>query len=108
MAAALAGLVRDDALARLAGHEVPAAPCLGFGDLLDDAHVRANGMLVTMDDATLGPVTLGGPLVDFESTPIRYRRLGPGQGEHTREILREAGYDAARIAALVRFGAVRA
>ena len=108
VATTLAGLGRDDALARLAAQAVPAAPCLGFGELVDDAHVRANGMLVTMEDATLGAVTLGGPLVDFERTPIRYRRLGPGHGEHSRELLGEAGYDDARIAALVAVGAVRA
>jgi crotonobetainyl-CoA:carnitine CoA-transferase CaiB-like acyl-CoA transferase len=99
---------RADALARLASRGVPAAPCLGFTELLDDPHVRANGMLVTLDDPTLGTVTLGGPLVDFERTPIRYRRAGPGHGAHSREVLGEAGFDAARIAALAAAGIVRA
>jgi crotonobetainyl-CoA:carnitine CoA-transferase CaiB-like acyl-CoA transferase len=108
VAAMLGSLARADALDRLARAGVPAAPCLGFAELLDDPHVRANGMLVTLDDAALGPVTLGGPLVDFERTPIRYRRLGPGHGQHSREVLGEAGYDAARIDALVAAGTVRA
>jgi crotonobetainyl-CoA:carnitine CoA-transferase CaiB-like acyl-CoA transferase len=108
LAAALAGLARADALARLAELGVPAAPCLGFADLLADAHVHANGMLVTLDDPALGAVTLGGPLVDFERTPIRYRRSGPGHGAHSREVLTEIGYDPARIAALVAAGVVRA
>ncbi len=87
---------------------MPAAPCLGFADLLDDPHVHANGMLVTLDDPVLGAVTLGGPLVDFERTPIRYCRLGPGHGAHTREVLGEVGYDDARIDALAAAGIVRA
>jgi crotonobetainyl-CoA:carnitine CoA-transferase CaiB-like acyl-CoA transferase len=108
VAAALAELGRADALDRLAALGVPAAPCLGFAGLLADAHVQANGMLVTLDDPVLGAVTLGGPLVDFERTPIRYRRPGPGHGAHSREVLVEIGYDAARIAALVAAGVVRA
>jgi crotonobetainyl-CoA:carnitine CoA-transferase CaiB-like acyl-CoA transferase len=99
---------RAAALMDLAASGVPAAPCLGFAELLDDPHVHANGMLVTLDDPVLGAVTLGGPLVDFERTPIRYRRLGPGHGVHTREVLAEIGYDEARIAALATAGIVRA
>jgi crotonobetainyl-CoA:carnitine CoA-transferase CaiB-like acyl-CoA transferase len=108
LAAALAECARADALERLASVGVPAAPCLEFADLLDDAHVRANGMFVTLEDPTLGAVTLGGPLIDFERTPIRYRRTGPGHGAHSAEVLREVGYDAARIASLVAAGVVRA
>jgi crotonobetainyl-CoA:carnitine CoA-transferase CaiB-like acyl-CoA transferase len=65
-------------------------------------------MLVTLDDPVLGAVTLGGPLVDFERTPIRYRRTGPGHGAHSREVLAEIGYGEARIAALAAAGIVRA
>ena len=108
IAAVLADLARADALDRLAERRVPAAPCLGFADLLADPHVQANGMLVTLDDPVLGAVTLGGPLVDFERTPIRYRRTGPGHGAHSQEVLAEIGYDATRIAGLVAAGVVRA
>jgi crotonobetainyl-CoA:carnitine CoA-transferase CaiB-like acyl-CoA transferase len=108
LAKALAPLARGDALARLAAAGVPAAPCLAFAEMLADEHLRANGMFVTMDDATLGSVTIGGPLVDFGRTPIAYRRLGPAHGAHSREVLAEAGYDDARIARLVAAGIVRA
>jgi crotonobetainyl-CoA:carnitine CoA-transferase CaiB-like acyl-CoA transferase len=108
IADALSACAREAALAALATSSVPAAPCLGFRELLDDPHVRANGMLVTLDDPVLGAVTLGGPLVDFERTPIRYRRLGPAHGAHSREVLGEAGYDDARITALATAGIIRA
>src|SRR5262249_24112210 len=98
IAKTLHDLARSDALARLAALGVPAAPCLDFAEILADEHVRANDMLVTLDDPTLGAVTLGGPLIDFEATPIRYRRTGPGHGAHSREVLAEAGYDAQHIA----------
>jgi crotonobetainyl-CoA:carnitine CoA-transferase CaiB-like acyl-CoA transferase len=108
VASMLAALGRDAALARLAGADVPAAPCLAFGELLADEHLRANGMFVTMPDAALGSVTIGGPLIDLERTPIRYRRLGPGHGAHSREVLAEAGWDDAQIAGLVTAGVVHA
>jgi crotonobetainyl-CoA:carnitine CoA-transferase CaiB-like acyl-CoA transferase len=107
VAKALAERDRAGALAGLAARGVPAAPCLGFEDLVADEHLRANGLFVTMDDPTLGPVTLGGPLVDLDGTPIRYRRLGPAQGEHSRAVLAELGYDDGRTAALTACGAVR-
>jgi crotonobetainyl-CoA:carnitine CoA-transferase CaiB-like acyl-CoA transferase len=61
-----------------------------------------------MPEPALGSVTLGGPLVHLDATPIRYRRLGPGHGAHSREILAEAAFDPARIAALVAAGVVKA
>ena len=85
------------------------APCLGFADLLDDPHVHANGMLVTPRRSGARRASRSAVrLVDFERTPIRYRRLGPGHGAHTREVLAEAGYDEARIAALMAAGIIRA
>lgn len=108
IASALAGLARGDALGRLAAAGVPAAPCLAFADMVADAHLRANGMFVTLPDATLGPVTIGGPFADFDATPIAYRRLGPEHGAHSRAVLAEAGFDAERIAGLVAAGVVRA
>jgi crotonobetainyl-CoA:carnitine CoA-transferase CaiB-like acyl-CoA transferase len=107
VAAALHTRWRADVLDLLAARGVPAAPCLGFSALLEDAHLAANGLWVTLEDPALGSVTLGGPVVDFERTPIRYRRLAPGHGAHSREVLAEAGYADDRIAALERAGIVR-
>ena len=42
--------------------------------------------------------------VNFGSTPAMINRPAPRLGEHTEEILREAGLDAATIAALVAAG----
>src|SRR5262249_20040805 len=87
VAAMLGVLGRAPALGAPAGAGVPAAPCLRFAEMLADEHLRANGMFVTLDDPTLGAVTLSAPFVDFERTPAVVRRLGPAPGEHGREIL---------------------
>jgi len=44
----------------------------------------------------------------YGKTPGAIRRLPPRLGEHSEEILREAGFDADRIAALLSSGAARA
>jgi formyl-CoA transferase len=40
------------------------------------------------------------PAARFSATPAEIRRGAPALGEHTREILEEAGYSAAEIAEL--------
>jgi crotonobetainyl-CoA:carnitine CoA-transferase CaiB-like acyl-CoA transferase len=107
VAAALADRARADALARLAAAGVPAAPCLGFPELVADEHVVANRAFVTLEDPRLGPVTLPGPFVDLEATPVPVDRLGPALGADGRRVLGEVGYDEARIGALVAAGVTR-
>jgi alpha-methylacyl-CoA racemase len=45
------------------------------------------------------PIRLG-------DTPAGYRRPAPGYGEHTEEVLTEAGYDAGGLASLRAAGAI--
>jgi crotonobetainyl-CoA:carnitine CoA-transferase CaiB-like acyl-CoA transferase len=49
--------------------------------------------------------TIGLP-VKFSDTPGKIRMGAPVYGEHTREVLRQYGFDDARIEALVRDKAV--
>ena len=63
-------------------------------------------MVVEVEHSTLGPVkTLGLP-VKFSGTPGKVRTGAPLYGEHTREILAEHGFGAARSTAFERDGAV--
>src|SRR5262249_31417768 len=103
---ALVGRSRSDALAALERAGVPAAPCVGFDDLFSHPHLLANGCFTTVEDDTIGRVTVGGPLIDFERTPIRQHASAPRLGAHAAAILREQGMPPDRVAALVDAGVV--
>jgi crotonobetainyl-CoA:carnitine CoA-transferase CaiB-like acyl-CoA transferase len=63
-------------------------------------------MVVDVPHTTLGTVkTLGLP-IKLSETPGGPTRGAPLYGEHTREVLREEGYDEAAIARLIDAAAV--
>ena len=59
--------------------------------LLDHPDARSIGLVVEVDDPTLGPELVTGPPVRFSRTPARTSRPAPRLGEHTREVLDEIG-----------------
>ena len=90
--------------ARLAGIDCCASPVLSFDEALVDAQFGARGMVVTGPDGSrqyAPPFRLDPPA----STAVR---SAPRQGEHSREILLEAGLAEAAIDALIADGVVSA
>ncbi len=83
-------------------------PVLSLDEALASEHVAARGMVVGLDQpGAAQPVRQLGAPVKLSRTPPDTNRLpGPELGEHTSEVLREAGYDDAEIAELLRSGAV--
>ena len=71
-----------------------------------DPQIAHNGTFVEYDHPTEGHVKTPGFPYKFSKTPPAVDRGAPLAGEHTRDVLREAGYDEARIAALMAGGAV--
>jgi formyl-CoA transferase len=59
--------------------------------LLDHPDARAIGLVVEVDDPTLGPELVTGPPLRFSRTPARTERPAPRLGEHTAEVLGELG-----------------
>ncbi len=93
-------------LARFEAVNVPAGPVYSIEEMHQDPQVRARDMVLEVEHAKLGPVkTLGMP-VKFSETPAGVRRGAPLYGQHTREVLREAGFGDAEIDRLVGEGAV--
>ncbi len=89
-------------------HDCCLEPVLDLDEALDSELVRARGMVVEIEQpgVTGGVRQLGLP-VKLTRTPGHHaQRPGPGLGEHTVEVLREAGCSAEEIDELVRAGAV--
>ena len=76
-----------DVFARL---EVPASRMNRLDDLADDPHLKATGFFKTIDDPAMGTLRFpGAPVrIDRQQLPVR---MAPRLGEHTDEVLREAG-----------------
>ncbi|MGE3509400.1 MAG: CaiB/BaiF CoA transferase family protein [Vicinamibacterales bacterium] len=82
-------------------HDLPCGPINNYEQVFHDPQVCARAMVVSTMHPTLGPIqTLGSPLKMSVTPPIA-GRPAPRLGEHTAEVLREAGCDAETIAALV-------
>jgi len=101
--AVFAAAPRDAWVERLAGVDCCVTPVLDFAEALGDAQFRARGMVHRRGDGT----TELAPPFRLSSHAFVADRAAPAQGEHTRDLLREAGYDDARIAALAATGAIR-
>ncbi|MFF9100380.1 CaiB/BaiF CoA transferase family protein [Streptomyces rubrogriseus] len=83
-----------------------AGPVYGYADLVQDPQIRHNGTFVTYDHPTEGTVTVPGFPYKFSATPPRIDRGAPLVGEHTREVLTEAGLAEGEIEELFASGAV--
>jgi crotonobetainyl-CoA:carnitine CoA-transferase CaiB-like acyl-CoA transferase len=85
---------------------VPCGPVHDMLQALADPQTKAREMVVEVAHSTLGPVkTLGLP-VKFSETPGSVRIGAPRYGEHTREVLREYGFNDEEIEAFEKKAAV--
>ena len=91
---------RDQWFAELTQQEICATPVYGLDEALADPHTGARGMLVEVEDPKFGTIPQIGIAPKFSATPGQVRRPVPRPGEHTEEVLREAGYSADDIARL--------
>lgn len=83
-----------------------AEPIIPMDEAFAHPQLIANEMVVTVDDPDLGPTTQVGVPVQLSATPGAVRGPQPRPGAHTREVLGELGYDAARIDGLEAAGIV--
>ena len=88
-------------LQQLLARGIPSGPINTIDQALADPHVQARGSVVRLGDRQF----IGSPLT-MSRTPPALRR-GPAEiGEHSREVLREAGFTADEVDALLASGAI--
>jgi alpha-methylacyl-CoA racemase len=87
-------------------HDAMIEPVLGLDEALASELVREREMVVELEQPGLGPVRLLGLPIKLSRTPGDATRPAPALGEHTEEVLREAGFDADEVAELLGSGAV--
>ena len=95
-------------LAELDRRNIPAMSVNTLQSLLHDPHLEAVGFWQMVEHPTEGTMRLPGLPATYSKTPGAIRRLPPRLGEHSEEILREAGLSADEIAAQLASGAARA
>jgi crotonobetainyl-CoA:carnitine CoA-transferase CaiB-like acyl-CoA transferase len=87
--------------------DIPVQRMNSLDDIVADPHLAAIGYLDAVEHPSEGRIkSLAVPSEWSESAP-EYRRHAPRLGEHTREVLREAGYSDETIDSMIKSGAAR-
>jgi crotonobetainyl-CoA:carnitine CoA-transferase CaiB-like acyl-CoA transferase len=97
---ALAARGTDEWVEALIEAGVPCGPIHDYRQVFDDPHTQARQMEVELEHPVEGTIRALGIPVKLSGTPGSIRRPAPLLGEHTAEVLGEAGFSAEEIAAL--------
>ena len=105
LAACIATRTSADWLSTCDRLDIPASPLRRLADLESDPHLVATGFFQEVHDPQLGTLVMPRAPLKFDGSYAPAGRLPPRLGEHTREVLAEAGLPENRIEALLRSGA---
>ncbi len=93
-------------LERLRDAGVPCGAIQDYAEVFADPHLAAREFVRDVPHPTLGTVRVLGSPLGLSRTPTRLERAGPLLGEHSLEVLREAGVPDGEAARLVERGVV--
>jgi crotonobetainyl-CoA:carnitine CoA-transferase CaiB-like acyl-CoA transferase len=88
-------------------HDCCVEPILEIDEVLESEQVREREMVISYEQPELGEVRQLGVPVKLSRTPGGVHRPAPALGEHTAELLGEAGLSEQQIAELVESGAAK-
>jgi crotonobetainyl-CoA:carnitine CoA-transferase CaiB-like acyl-CoA transferase len=91
----------------LAQNGVPAGPVHFIEELFGHPLTEANDLQVEQDHPLLGHLTMVGPPFQMSETPLVAGKPSPMLGEHTDEVLEEAGYSPEQITTMRESGIIR-
>jgi len=107
----LAGVIRKRStaewMALMEKADIPVAPVNDVSDLVADPHLAATGFFSMEEHPSEGRLRTMRTPTGWSDSPPGPQRHAPRLGEHSMEVLKEAGYSDAEIAELVRNGATR-
>jgi crotonobetainyl-CoA:carnitine CoA-transferase CaiB-like acyl-CoA transferase len=87
--------------------DIPVQRMNSIADIVADPHLAATGYFRSVEHPSEGRIRSMAVPSEWSESPPEYRRHAPRLGEHTREILGEAGYAASDIDALMASGAAK-
>ncbi len=91
---------------RMVAADIPYSPVNEVDEVLQEPQALHRQMVVEQPHPQLGTMKFTGFPVKLSETPMQFRSLPPGVGEHSDEILAELGFAANEIAELRACGAV--
>ncbi|HEU5297801.1 MAG TPA: CoA transferase, partial [Burkholderiaceae bacterium] len=100
MASVTGQMSSAECLALCESLDIAATRIHAIDELPEHPHLQAVGLFERTVHPSEGPIVAVRPATQFARTPAALRRPAPWLGEHNDEVLREAGYDDAQIAAL--------
>ncbi|MBT5433261.1 MAG: CoA transferase [Alphaproteobacteria bacterium] len=87
-------------LERLEAEGVPSAPVLNRFGMIEHPQIEANGIVIEHDHPVVGKLRQARPAARFSKTDFELRQQGATLGQHTGEVLTEAGFSGEEITAL--------
>ena len=85
--------------------DVPFMPMHDLHSVLEDPHLAATGFFKTIDHPSEGAIRTMAMPISFANSPPAVARPTPRLGEHTVEVLTQAGIAVSEIDALLASGA---